>query len=98
MMKTVKSYANHLREIIGLTWECYNSTRTLSIPNFLADMLNVESENKKPEEPIVTVSLITIRKHLEKICKNNAIPSVRLHDLMHPYVKPMTKIKTLHLI
>lgn len=31
------------------------------------------------------------------VAKTN-LPQIRLHDLRHPYVKPMTKIKTLHLI
>lgn len=58
------------------------STRTFEIPTFLSDMLN-KCININSNAPIVTVSLPCIRTHLDKLCKDNDIPHIRLHDLRH---------------
>lgn len=59
-----------------------NSTRKISIPSFLADLLNSQVNNDI-NASIVTLSLPCVRKHLCNICKVNNIPRVRLHDLRH---------------
>lgn len=59
-----------------------DSTRTFEIPDFLAEMMN-KCINIDHNAPIITVSLPCIRSHLDKLCKNNNIPHVRLHDLRH---------------
>ena len=60
-----------------------NSTRIVSLPEFLFIKLDTLSENKNPNEHIVTMSLNTVREHLNKICTTNDIPHIRLHDLRH---------------
>ncbi|MBQ8135188.1 MAG: site-specific integrase [Clostridia bacterium] len=57
-----------------------NSTRTISIPEFLSARLN---SSEITSDYIVNASQSAIRRHLDKICKENNIPHVRLHDLRH---------------
>lgn len=59
-----------------------NSTRGFTIPAFLAEKLE-KCMNINPEAPIVQVSLPCIRTHLDRICADNGLPHVRLHDLRH---------------
>lgn len=58
------------------------SKRTFEIPDFLAEMLD-KNINIDQNTPILTVSLQCVRTHLDKLCRKNNIPHVRLHDLRH---------------
>jgi integrase len=58
------------------------STRSFSIPPFLADMINA-LPNQTPEKHIVNTTAQSMRNHLHRICQKNHIPCIRLHDLRH---------------
>ena len=58
------------------------SKRSFEIPVFLCKLLD-KYINIDLNAPIVTVSLPCIRNHLDRICIENNIPHIRLHDLRH---------------
>ena len=55
------------------------SKRNFAIPKALTDKLVVGD----CDEPIVKVSMDTVRDKLHAVCKKNNIPDIRLHDLRH---------------
>lgn len=70
------------RKVVKGTKTTY-STRWLSVPKFLFEKLYKLSDGKNKNDYIVTISMNTVRCHLNKICTDKNIPHIRLHDLRH---------------
>ena len=57
------------------------STRKIVVPKLLSKLLN--NSYGDPEQHIITCSQNCLREHLTKICSQNGLPHLRMHDLRH---------------
>lgn len=79
--------------------------RTIILPKTVADILRrrkadtisqwIFPDPVKPEDPVNPGSAYL---HMKTLLRRAGLPSIRFHDLRHPYVKPTTKIFSLRLM
>ena len=79
--------------------------RTILLPKTVADILRrrktdtisqwIFPDPVKPEDPVNPGSVYL---HMKTLLRRAGLPSIRFHDLRHPYVKPTTKIFSLRLM
>jgi len=60
-----------------------NSTRTISAPDYIMDLLKEAKGNAGLEDYVVTIHSNVLYQRLKVILKNNGLPDIRFHDLRH---------------
>lgn len=60
-----------------------NSTRTISAPNYIMDLLTEARGDDGPEDFVVKIKLSNFHRRLSRILKRNNLPQIRFHDLRH---------------
>ena len=80
-------------------------TRTIQLPPSTAELLKARKKKSysdwifsNPTEPELPMSPSTAYRRLKTLLRYAELPSIRFHDLRHPYVKHTTKIFSLRLI
>lgn len=68
------------RKLVIKSTKTTESTRVLSVPLYIADIL---ADIARTNDRIVTVSTSTARRHLNRACENAGLPHLRIHDLRH---------------
>ena len=68
------------RKLVIKTTKTTASTRILSVPPYIADML---AATPQTSNRIVTVTTSTARRCLNSACENTGLPHLRIHDLRH---------------
>lgn len=58
----------------------FESTRKIKVPLRISELINSTSHDT---DFIINVRPATIRKRMQRICRQNGLPVVRLHDLRH---------------
>ena len=79
--------------------------RTITLPHSVTDILRrrkadvisqwIFPDPVKPEDPVDPNAAY---RHMKTLLQRAGLPSIRFHDLRHPYVKHMTKIFSLRLM
>ena len=64
-----------------------NETSTRSVPVFVPHL--TELAKKAPDGRLVNVAPLTLNRSLRKLCEENSLPPVSLHELRHSYVSLM---------
>lgn len=62
-----------------------NSTRTISAPDYIMDLLRFAKKDASPEDSVVTIPGHRLYQRLRVILKNNGLPLIRFHDLRHTF-------------
>ena len=68
------------------TTKTTNSTRTISAPPYIMEVLKAAKEDAGPEDHVVTIKGNCLYQRLKVILKKNGLPDIRFHDLRHPNV------------
>lgn len=61
------------------------STRTISAPNYIMDLLRFAKGAAAPEDPVIKLSGNALYPRLQRILKRNGLPPIRYHDLRHTF-------------
>lgn len=65
------------------TTKTTNSTRTISAPPYIMEVLKAAKEDAGPEDHVVTIKGNCLYQRLKVILKKNGLPDIRFHDLRH---------------
>ena len=65
------------------TTKTTNSTRTISAPDYIMDLLRAAKGDDGPEDFVVKIKLSNFHRRLSRILKRNKLPQIRFHDLRH---------------
>ena len=65
------------------TTKTTNSTRTISTPDYIMDLLRAAKGDDRPEDFVVKIKLSNFHRRLSRILKRNKLPQIRFHDLRH---------------
>ena len=65
------------------TTKTTNSTRTISAPDYIMELLKEAKGDAGPEDDVVHIKLSNFHRRLSRILKRNDLPQIRFHDLRH---------------
>lgn len=82
--KAIVRDAEKVRVLKGIT---KNPTSTRTVPVFITRL--TELADAAPDGALVHAVPCTLNKHLKRICKNNGLPIITLHELRHSFVSLM---------
>lgn len=68
---------------VDKTTKTTNSTRTISAPDYIMDLLRFSKGDAAPTDHVVDIKGNCLYQRLRVILKNNDLPSIRFHDLRH---------------
>lgn len=74
---------NRDNEWVSKTTKTTNSTRTISTPDYIMDLLKAAKGDAGPEDHVVMIQGNCLYQRLKVILKNNGLPDIRFHDLRH---------------
>lgn len=77
---------------VNKTTKTSRSTRTISAPDYIMDLLRFSKGNAAPDDPVVTMHSYCFLDRLHTILKRNGLPLIRFHDLRHTNASVMAAL------
>lgn len=69
-----------------------NSTRTISAPDYIMDLLRAAKGDAGPDDRVVTINGNCLYRRLKTILHRNGLPDIRFHDLRHTCCSVMASL------
>lgn len=74
---------NKENQWVEKTTKTTNSTRTISAPDYIMEVLSAAKGDAKPEDSVVQIRGNCLYHRLKTVLKKNGLPDIRFHDLRH---------------
>lgn len=62
-----------------------NASSTRNVPVMIPELRTALERERKPTGPVLTIHQNSLRRAIEKICKENGLPNVGIHGLRHSF-------------